>query len=74
MRQPDLAAKLVETLVLRVGKPITVKIRKGWDERHANAVEFAERMQDAGASAVAVHGRTREQFYTGRLTGISSPR
>jgi len=66
MRQPDLAAKLVETLVLRVGKPITVKIRKGWDERHANAVEFAERMQDAGASAVAVHGRTREQFYTGK--------
>jgi tRNA-dihydrouridine synthase B len=65
MRQPEWAAKLVKTLAVRTGKPITVKIRKGWDEKHVNAEEFAARMQDAGAAAVAVHGRTREQFYTG---------
>lgn len=66
MGQPEWAAKIVETLALRTGKPVTVKIRKGWDGLHANAVEFALRMQDAGAAAVAVHGRTREQFYSGK--------
>jgi tRNA-dihydrouridine synthase B len=66
MRQPDWAARIVSVLTRRTGKPVTVKIRKGWDERHVNAVEFALAMQDAGAAAVAVHGRTREQFYSGR--------
>lgn len=66
MRQPEWAARIVETLVRRTNKPITAKIRKGWDERHANAAEFALRLQDAGASAVAVHGRTREQYYSGK--------
>jgi nifR3 family TIM-barrel protein len=66
MAQPDWAAQIVSTLTRRTGKPVTVKIRKGWDERHTNAVEFALRMQDAGAAAVAVHGRTREQFYSGK--------
>lgn len=66
MKQPEWAAKIVETLVLRLNKPVTVKIRKGWDERHGNAVDFAQRMQDNGAAAVAVHGRTREQFYSGK--------
>lgn len=65
MRQPDWAAQIVSTLVTVTGKPVTVKIRKGWDMEHVNAVEFALRMQDAGAAAVTVHGRTREQFYSG---------
>lgn len=66
MHRPELAAKIVETLALRVGKPVTAKIRKGWDASHINAAEFARRLQDAGASAVAVHGRTRDQFYAGK--------
>lgn len=66
MNRPELAAKIVEALVLRVKQPVTVKIRKGWDAAHANAVEFARRMQGAGAAAVAVHGRTRDQYYSGR--------
>jgi nifR3 family TIM-barrel protein len=66
MRQPDWAARIVETLVRRTGKPVTAKIRKGWDGGHVNAVEFAERLQDAGAAAIAVHGRTREQYYSGK--------
>jgi tRNA-dihydrouridine synthase B len=66
MRQPDWAAKIVSTLASRVGKPVTVKIRMGWDDAHVNAVDFALRMQDSGAAAVAVHGRTRQQFYAGK--------
>jgi nifR3 family TIM-barrel protein len=65
MRQPDWAAQIVSTLVQATGKPVTVKFRKGWDDDHVNAVEFALCMQDAGAAAVTVHGRTREQFYSG---------
>ena len=66
MRQPDWAAQIVRALVSATGKPVTVKIRKGWDDNHINAVDFALRMQDAGAAAVTVHGRTREQFYSGQ--------
>ncbi len=66
MQQPQWAAQIVSTLAQQLGKPVTVKIRKGWDDQHINAVDFALRMQDAGAAAVAVHGRTREQFYSGR--------
>lgn len=66
MRQPEWAAKIVGTLAGRVGKPVTVKIRMGWDDLHNNAVDFALRMQDSGAAAVAVHGRTRQQFYSGK--------
>ena len=47
-------------------KPVTVKIRKGWDEKSVNAVEIALIAEEAGAAAVTVHGRTREQFYAGR--------
>ena len=43
--------------------PVTVKIRKGWDDKSVNAVEFAKRMEDAGAAAIAVHGRTRQEYY-----------
>jgi tRNA-dihydrouridine synthase B len=65
MRTPELAAAIVERVAAECGAPVTVKIRKGWDESQANAVEFAQAMEAAGASAIAVHGRTRDQFYHG---------
>lgn len=65
MRTPDLAARIVEAVAARSGIPVTVKIRKGWDKGHANCVEFAKLMEDAGAAAVAIHGRTRVQMYSG---------
>lgn len=65
MRTPDLAAKVVEAVVRGSGVPVTVKFRKGWDKGHVNCVEFAQLMEQAGASAVAVHGRTRVQMYAG---------
>ena len=65
MRTPDLAAKIVEAVVKGGGVPVTVKFRKGWDKGHVNCVEFAKLMEDAGASAIAVHGRTRVQMYAG---------
>jgi nifR3 family TIM-barrel protein len=65
MRTPDLAARIVSAVVAAVDVPVTVKFRKGWDSDELNAVEFAQAMEAAGASAVAVHGRTREQFYRG---------
>jgi nifR3 family TIM-barrel protein len=66
MSQPEWAGNIVSTLVKRLNKPVTVKIRKGWDDDHVNAVEFARRMEGSGAAAVTVHGRTREQFYRGK--------
>lgn len=66
MRDPALAAEIVRRTVKRIHKPMTVKIRKGFDEREVNAVELAKRLEDAGAAAVIVHGRTREQYYSGR--------
>ena len=66
MRTPELAARIVSTVAGRCERPVTVKFRKGWDDSEANAVDFARRMEDAGASAVTVHGRTREQFYRGK--------
>lgn len=65
MRTPKLASAIVESVVAACGVPVTAKFRKGWDESEANAAEFARAMEAAGASAVAVHGRTREQFYRG---------
>ena len=67
MREPELAARIVSAVVEAAGPvPVTVKFRKGWDGGSANAVEFARAMEAAGASALAVHGRTRAQFYRGR--------
>lgn len=66
MKDPKLAEEIIRSVVRASGKPVTVKIRKGFDEAHVNAVELALRAQEAGASAVVVHGRTREQFYAGR--------
>lgn len=66
MRNPELAAEIVETMVKAVDVPITVKFRKGWDDASVNAVDFARRMEAAGVSAIAVHGRTRMQYYSGK--------
>ena len=65
MREPALVAAIVSRMVSECSVPVTVKIRKGWDESETNAVEIARAAEAAGAAAVAVHGRTREQFYSG---------
>ena len=61
MKQPLLAGQIIERTVKAIKKPVTVKIRKGFDEEHVNAVEMAKIAEASGAAAVAVHGRTREQ-------------
>ncbi len=66
MKDPALVRRLLDALVGRVKKPVTVKIRKGFDEGNANAVEIARIAEDCGVSAVAVHGRTRSQYYSGQ--------
>ena len=65
MKQPRLVAQLVTAAVKATGKPVMVKIRKGFDKEHVNAVEVAKIIEASGASAVTVHGRTREQYYSG---------
>lgn len=66
MKEPKLVYGIVSALVKAIRKPVTVKIRKGFDDDHVNAVEIAKIIEEAGAAAVAVHGRTREQYYSGR--------
>ena len=66
MLDPDQAGRVVEACVSTAGKPVTVKIRLGVDDDHINCVEMAKVLEQAGAAAVAVHGRTREQFYSGK--------
>lgn len=65
MKNPKLVGEIVSAVTKSVNKPVTVKIRKGFDEEHINAVEIAKIAEEAGAAAVAVHGRTREQYYAG---------
>lgn len=65
MKNPDLVYDIVYAVVKNSEKPVTVKIRKGFDEESINAVEVAKAISSAGASAVAVHGRTQEQYYSG---------
>lgn len=65
MRDPDLALRIIEAVVGAVSRPVTVKMRLGWDEKSLNAPDLARRAQAAGVAAVTVHGRTRKQFYTG---------
>jgi tRNA-dihydrouridine synthase B len=65
MRTPKLAAAIVERVAEVCGAPVTVKFRKGWDASDAGAVDFARAMEAAGAAAMTVHGRTRDQFYRG---------
>ena len=66
MKNPKLVGEIVKKVASSIQKPLTVKIRKGFTEDCVNAVEIAKIIEDAGAAAVAVHGRTREQYYSGR--------
>lgn len=66
MKQPKLVFEIVSKVAGAIQKPVTVKIRKGFDQEHVNAVEIARIAEEAGAAAVAVHGRTREQYYSGQ--------
>lgn len=66
MKNPLLAGKIIEKTVRAIQKPVTVKIRKGFDDAHINAVEMAKIAEASGAAAIAVHGRTREQYYSGK--------
>ena len=66
MKDPHLVRQIVTSMVKAVKKPVTVKIRKGFNEESANAVEIAKILEDCGVAAIAVHGRTRAQFYSGK--------
>ena len=66
MKNPKLAHEIISAMVKAIRKPVTVKIRKGFDDNCINAVEMAKIAEDAGAAAIAVHGRTREQYYSGK--------
>lgn len=66
LKNPLLIGKIISAMANAINKPVTIKIRKGFDDAHVNAVEIAHIAQESGAAAVAVHGRTREQFYSGK--------
>ncbi len=66
MKTPELAGKILEAMVKAVRIPVTVKFRAGWDKEHRNVVEIARIAENSGVAAVAVHGRTRDQFYMGK--------
>ena len=66
MKDPHLAGSIIRAVSSAVSKPVTVKIRKGFDDDHVNAVEIARIAEENGAAAVAVHARTRQQYYSGR--------
>jgi nifR3 family TIM-barrel protein len=67
MTTPDLAFKIVKSIVDNVSKPVSVKFRSGWDHNSKNAVDFAKKMEAAGASMIAIHGRTRTDMYSGKV-------
>jgi len=64
LQNPELVREIVKEVVKNTDKPVTVKIRKGWDKENINAVEIAKIIENAGASAITVHGRTREEYYS----------
>ncbi len=66
MKTPRLFGELIKAAVSATDIPVTVKIRKGWDDDHVNAVELARIAEQSGAAAIAVHGRTKEQLYSGK--------
>lgn len=66
LNNPSLAGRIVEETVSKTNRPVTVKIRIGFDEEHINVLEMAHVLEESGASAIAVHGRTREQYYSGK--------
>ncbi|MDR0852630.1 MAG: tRNA dihydrouridine synthase DusB [Clostridiales Family XIII bacterium] len=70
MKDPDRAGRILEAICSKSKKPVTAKIRAGWDESHINAAEVASILQAAGAAAIAIHGRTREQYYSGKADWI----
>ena len=65
MRDPELAGRIIEAVVKAVDVPVTVKFRKGWDSGHVNCVDFARMAEASGAAFVTIHGRTRDQMYSG---------
>ena len=65
-KNPELVGEIIKAMVFAQKKPVTIKIRKGFDEEHINAVEIAKVAEKNGAAAIAVHGRTREQYYSGK--------
>lgn len=67
MKRPELAYEIIKAVNDAVDLPVTVKIRKGWDDESVNAIQMAELAEKAGASAIAVHGRTRQQMYSGKV-------
>ena len=67
MKNPELAFEITKAVVQAVDIPVTVKIRSGWDDASINAVEMAQKLEKAGAAAIAVHGRTRQQMYSGKV-------
>ena len=66
MKNPELVGEIVRKTVKAINKPVTVKIRKGFDDNSVNAVEIAKIVEDAGGAAIGIHGRTREQYYSGK--------
>ena len=66
MKNPKLVREIITKTAKAISKPVTVKIRKGFDDEHVNAVEIAKIAEDSGAAAIAVHGRTRQQYYSGQ--------
>lgn len=66
MKNPKLAEEVLKSIVKKSKKPVTLKIRKGWDDNNINAVEIAKIAEACGISALAIHGRTREQYYSGK--------
>lgn len=66
LKNPKLIGKVVKSVVAASEKPVTVKIRKGWDDNNINAVMVSKIIEESGANAISIHGRTREQFYTGK--------
>ena len=66
MKNPELTRKVLTAVVQNSEKPVTLKIRKGWDDNSVNAVEIAKIAEECGISALAIHGRTREQYYSGK--------
>jgi tRNA-dihydrouridine synthase B len=66
MKEPDLAQAIVKSVIAAISVPLTVKFRLGWDDESRNAIEFGGMLEECGVSAVTVHGRTRQQFYSGK--------
>lgn len=67
MQNPNLVQEIIKEVVKNTNKPVTVKMRKGWDKEKVNAVEIAKIIEASGASAITIHGRTREEYYSGQV-------